>query len=242
MTAANATGFNGLLSRLTDADTAIAEADRLAARPRQSETAGADAGSTAPVEPDHRDNGALVSGLKKVGGWALAIVMIVAIKGCLYGGLHALTDGGSSDTSASSDVVEMGNDAATPQAVDTSAYAPLAQSDDASESAPAASEEDSDPSVMTQPSAGNATLTMPELRWCLAEDIRLSAEKSEMESVQYLDPDKFNRNVDAFNEAVNDYNSSCGDRSIIASERPIATAQVEDVRSSLEAEGRNRVN
>ena len=82
---------------------------------------------------------------------------------------------------------------------------------------------------------------MAEMQYCMAEDIRLSAQKSEIESLQGVDSDRFNRNVDDFNAAVRKYNGACSNRQIRASQRPLAEANVNGRRYILESEGRRRV-
>lgn len=224
MAGGKGTGFDGLSSYATDVDTAIAEADRIASSPRRAEPQRESAGDMGSVQPVHRDGGAIASGLKKVGGWALAIGVVLVIKACIYDGVHAVADRGSTDSYS------------------TAGDAPSVTQPEEGQGVPTVAEDDADTSAMSKPTAASGTLTMPELRYCIAEDIRISAQKTELDGLQYTDPERFNRNVDGFNGAVNDYNISCSNRMFTSSDRPVATSQVEGQRSSLEAEGRNRVD
>src|SRR5262249_30489931 len=93
-----------------------------------------------------------------------------------------------------------------------------------------------DTTSASKPASGFGTLSIAELRFCIAEDIRIAAQNQEMESTRFIDVDRFNRNVDSFNQAVNDYNSRCSHRQILARDRPVATSQVEVRRTALESE------
>jgi hypothetical protein len=258
-----ARGFEGLSSYFTDVDGAIAEADRIASRAQTTATKRGSTPVTASTEPVHQDGGAVGSGLKKLGGWVLAIGLVFVLKALFFGGIHALSNSGSSSTYSSDETPSYTDSSAdyggvTDDAADAGTAADagdynMTMTDDAanldaasdmssSESTPQVTVENDDATAMGKPAPGYATLTMPELRYCLAEDIRLSGQKAEMEAQQIADTDKFNRNVDGFNEAVSDYNNSCSNRSIISSQESRATSQVEGQRFALEAEGRSRVD
>ncbi len=84
-------------------------------------------------------------------------------------------------------------------------------------------------------------LTVPEIRYCLAEDIRINAADAEMERIRSIDGDKYNRNVEPFNAAIADYNRFCASSQYQQSDKSLAESQVEAQRSALEAEGRARV-
>lgn len=244
------TGFEGLSAFATDVDGAVAAADRIAAAPPRAAPPRAATTPTAPTTPIHRDGGAIPAGLKKIGGWVLGIGILLALKACIWGGVHAVSDSGTSsystapsdqsstyDTASgsadtSTDNMTMG-DAADGSTGGDEAPAPAPTAEDA-----AASEDDG---AESKPMPGYASLSLSEIRYCMAEDVRIAAQKTEIDGLQYTDTDRFNRNVDGFNEAVNDYNSRCSNRSIMASDRPTATSQVEALRSQLETEGRSRV-
>ena len=94
---------------------------------------------------------------------------------------------------------------------------------------------------MTMPSAGSrATLTVRELRYCLAESIRVEASIQELNRILYSEPGRHSRNVAGVRAAMADYDARC-DRDYITSNRPAAEAPVRAQRSILEAEGRARV-
>lgn len=93
-----AVGFDGLTAFRTEADAAIGQADGIVAaapaapateRPRP--TSNRDA-------PVHRDGGAVAGGLKKVVGWVVGIGLILVVKACIFGGIHALSSSGSSSS------------------------------------------------------------------------------------------------------------------------------------------------
>lgn len=234
----DAYGFDGLMSYRTDVDSAIAEADKLAAKappaaPQRPALA------VQPDAPVHRDSGAISGGIKKIGGWVLGIALLLAIKACIFGGVSAIRH---SDTSTSS----------SPDAVAEAPYLSSESTDTAGENSdtptsewsadPAPVADSDDGSVLTKPDAGVGTLSIAELRYCIAENIRIGAEKAEMDSSQILNMDRFNRHVDDFNANVDDFNSRCSDRSFMSSDKSIADNQVETLRAALESEGKSRVN
>jgi hypothetical protein len=73
-------------------------------------------------------------------------------------------------------------------------------------------------------------LNVAQIRYCLAEDIRLSAGKAVVN--QYLDTE-----VDRYNALVSDYNSRCGQFRYRRGGLESARADVEGRRAALEAEG-----
>ena len=139
----------------------------------------------------------------------------VQINTCFFAGVHTMTSSTPSTT----------YDAATTSA-DT--QPPLEPSDDGT--------------TLTKPEAGTGTLTMAELRYCLAEDIRIGAEKSAMDNLQASDTERFNLHVDDYNNAVSDRNLRCSHHSYVSSQKPLAEGQVEAQRAALELEGRSRVD
>lgn len=257
MTDSTGRGFDGLSEFSTNVDGAIAKADRIAAGPRPTPAPASAPTPATPSTPVHSDGGAFTGGLKKIGGWILAIGLLFAIKACIFGGVRAVSDSGSTTPSYSSstsldqpgeyiadnmtdaDVMADNMTAAdgedgTPtigEAIDAANADTSPTQDDASQ----------DDGAMAKPMPGYSTLNLSEVRYCLAEDMRIAAQKTELDSLQYSDVDRFNRNVDGFNNAVNDYNSRCVNRSIMSSDRPLATSQVEQQRSQLQEEGRSRV-
>lgn len=248
MAAQKDTGFEGLSAFATDVDGAIAAADRIAAAPPRVASPRATTTPTAPATPIHRDGGAIPAGLKKVGGWVVGIGILLALKACIWGGVHAVSDGGTSSYSAapsdqSSVYDTTGGSADT--STDNVTTGEAADGSTVSGDTTAPTAEDAavpvDDGAESKPAPGYASLSLSEIRYCMGEDIRIATQKTEIDGLQYTDTDRFNRNVDGFNDAVNDYNSRCSNRSIMASDRPTATSQVEAKRSQLETEGRARV-
>jgi hypothetical protein len=248
-------GFDGLSFYITDVDAAIAEAESIASGPR-SPSSQPKSNSSVPIGPIHQDGGAVASGLKKVLGWVFGIGLILLVKACLFSGMHSLSSGGSSPTysyDAAKPTDESGSNVSSVGGGDTvgdynmtvtneaTAEVPAAPDTSTAEITPQITVDNDDGSVMSKPEPGQASLTMPELRYCIAEDIRMSAQKSEMGLQQATDPEKYSRNISSFNEAADNYNNSCSQRSMIASQETTAKSQVEEQRSALEAEGRSRV-
>ncbi len=240
-------GFEGLSAFATDVDGAVAAADRIAATPRVASPRAANT-PTAPATPIHRDGGAIPAGLKKVGGWVVGIGILLALKACIWGGIHAVSGSGTSSYSASPsdqssvyDTTSGSADASTDNM--TTGDAAVDSTGSGGIAAPTADDGalPNDDGAESKPAPGYASLSLSEIRYCMAEDVRIAAQKTEIDGLQNTDTDRFNRNVDGFNETVNDYNSRCSNRSIMASDRPTATSQVEAKRSQLETEGRSRV-
>jgi peptidoglycan hydrolase-like protein with peptidoglycan-binding domain len=85
-----------------------------------------------------------------------------------------------------------------------------------------------------KPSVGrNNVLSTAQIRYCLAEKIRLDAAESVINN--YVDSD-----VDRFNRYVNDYNSRCGEFRYRQGALESARRDVEPYRSQLQAEGSGR--
>jgi len=86
----------------------------------------------------------------------------------------------------------------------------------------------------SKPSVGrNNVLSTAQIRYCLAEKIRLDAAETALNN--YNDSD-----VDRFNGYVNDYNSRCGEYRYRQGSLESARRDVEPYRSQLQAEGRVR--
>jgi hypothetical protein len=254
MSGSTGRGFDGLSDFSTEVDGAIAKAERIASGPRPAPPSAPT--SATPYAPTHSDGGAFTGGLKKLGGWILAIGLIFAIKACIFGGVRAVSDSGSASPTYSSSISsdQSGEDVADTEdlgsmtdnmtAVDGGDGTPtVGEALETSETDTSSTQEETlpDNGAMAKPLPGYTTLSISEVRYCLAEDMRITAQKTELDSLQYSDIDRFNRNVDSFNDTVNDYNSRCVNRSSMSSDRPIATSQVEQQRSQLQAEGRDRV-
>jgi hypothetical protein len=251
-------GFGGLNAYRTDVDHALAEADRVAADPKRTVRPASSASpdtAAIPLEPTHRDQGALFGGIKKIAGWAFGIGLIIAIKACVLGGVHSVT----SPSDPSAETSSSATYAAPAAAADETTSAPAIDANSAASSSDPQNQNDSTaspgdstgspldptanaPSSIVKPAAADsAPLTISELRYCLAEEIRLTAEQNELDGLR-SDPDHFNRNVETVNSAITDFKSRCSNRSFLVSDKQVAQPQIEAQRTTLEAEGRNRVS
>lgn len=118
------------------------------------------------------------------------------------------------------------------------AYSPPAQSTAPSYSPPAPPAAPSRPQESQPPVGQNVVLSTAQIRYCLAEDIRLDGAKSAVNN--YIDAD-----VDRFNAMVADYNSRCSSFKYQTNNRgrnDLNSAQrdIEPFRSQLQSEGRSR--
>lgn len=90
--------------------------------------------------------------------------------------------------------------------------------------------------VEEMPNTGNGNLLgAGQIRYCLAEDIRLSTAKQSVN--EYINSD-----VDRFNSMVADYNSRCSNFRYRKGALESVRSEVERFRTQLEAEGRGRFN
>ncbi len=83
------------------------------------------------------------------------------------------------------------------------------------------------------PIGQNLVFSMAQIRYCLAEDIRMESAKSALNN--YSDAD-----VDRFNAMVSEYNGRCGSFRYRSGALESARRDVEPFRSQLQTEGRNR--
>lgn len=89
------------------------------------------------------------------------------------------------------------------------------------------------PDEAKPPVGQNLVFSMAQIRYCLAEDIRMDAAESALNN--YSDSD-----VDRFNVMVSDYNSRCGSFRYRSGALERARADIEPYRSQLQAEGRRQ--
>ena len=117
----------------------------------------------------------------------------------------------------------------------TSAYSPPAQTATPSDSPPPAeAEAPSRPQESMPPVGQDLVFSMAQIRYCLAEDIRMEGAKSALNN--YSDYD-----VSRFNAMVADYNSRCGSFRYRSGALETARRDVEPYRSQLIEDGRNRL-
>lgn len=113
------------------------------------------------------------------------------------------------------------------------AYSPPAQSAAPSYSPPAQPQAPSVPQESKPPVGQDLVFSTAQIRYCLAEDIRMEGAKAALNN--YSDSD-----VDRFNAMVADYNSRCGSFRYRSGALESARRDVEPYRSQLQAEGRSR--
>lgn len=125
-----------------------------------------------------------------------------------------------------------------PTSSPATAYSPPAQSVAPSYSPPAQPQAPSVPQESKPPVGQDLVFSMAQIRYCLAEDIRIEGAKAALNN--YSDSD-----VDRFNAMVADYNSRCSSFKYQTNNRgrnDLNSAQrdIEPYRSQLQAEGRSR--
>jgi peptidoglycan hydrolase-like protein with peptidoglycan-binding domain len=113
------------------------------------------------------------------------------------------------------------------------AYSPPAQSAAPSYSPPAQPQAPSVPQESKPPVGQDLVFSTAQIRYCLAEDIRMEGAKAALNN--YSDSD-----VDRFNAMVADYNARCGSFRYRSGALESARRDVEPYRSQLQAEGRSR--
>ena len=112
-------------------------------------------------------------------------------------------------------------------------YSPPAQTATPSYSPPAEPQAPSRPQESMPPVGQDLVFSTSQIRYCLAEDIRMDSAKSALNN--YIDAD-----VDRFNAMVADYNSRCGSFRYRRGALESARGDIEPYRSQLQAEGRSR--
>ena len=113
------------------------------------------------------------------------------------------------------------------------AYSPPAQSTAPSYSPPSQPQVPSRPAESQPPVGQNLVFSREQIRYCLAEDIRLEGAKAAINN--YVESD-----VDRFNAMVADYNSRCGSFRYRSGALESARQEIEQYRSQLQSEGRSR--
>ena len=112
-------------------------------------------------------------------------------------------------------------------------YSPPAQTATPSYAPPAEPQAPSRPEESMPPVGQNQVLSTAQIRYCLAEDIRMDGAKSAINN--YIDSD-----VDRFNAMVADYNSRCGSFRYRSGALESARRDIEPYRSLFQAEGRSK--
>lgn len=207
-------GFAGLSSLVSDVDTTP-----IPPAPKKEPAAAPSAGHAAsqPTQPrpptsqqrqTYQEPAQPSSGGSSGGEWVLGIAAVIGILWLI----------GQSDKNTTSPAP---------------AYSPSAQTATPSYSPPAESQAPSRPQESMPPVGKDLVFSTAQIRYCLAEDIRLEGAKSAVNN--YIDSD-----VDRFNAMVADYNSRCGSFRYRSGALESARRDIEPYRSQLQAEGRNR--
>lgn len=114
------------------------------------------------------------------------------------------------------------------------AYSPPAQTATPSYSPPPAEPQaPSRPQESMPPVGQDLVFSTAQIRYCLAEDIRMEGAKSALNN--YIDSD-----VDRFNAMVADYNSRCGSFRYRSGALESARREIEPYRSQIQSEGRSK--
>ena len=218
-------GFAGLSSLVSDVDTTSPPAPKrepAAAAPSAERSA---APQPQPSQPQRYQEPSQPSSGSSAGKWLLGIVAVLGVM---------LWLGGQFDKTTTSPAP-----AYSPPAQSAApSYSPPAQSAAPSYSPPAPPAAPSRPQESQPPVGQNVVLSTAQIRYCLAEDIRLDGAKSAVNN--YIDSD-----VDRFNAMVADYNSRCSSFKYQTNNRgrnDLNSAQrdIEPFRSQLQSEGRSR--
>lgn len=202
-------GFAGLSSLVSDVDSALANAKKETSR------ISADTSGTQPAPPKKPESDqqpqqrvwAQPSGNPSARKWLLGIGAVIVI-------LWLLSSGSGSKSTPSKTWVEPGN--------------PLTPEQESAVIAALAGNAEERP-----PTGTNNVLNDAQLRYCLAEDIRIGAARTVVNN--YIESD-----VDRFNTMVVDYNSRCSQFRYRRGSLESVRSDVERFRSALEAEGRRR--
>ena len=210
-------GFAGLSSMVSDVDSTVAQTARESKpAPRAAPAPAESSRSTDDKEPDRPvyQAPAQSSGGSSTGKWVLGI-------GVVAGLLWLVSQSGDKTSSPAP--------AYTPSGNSSSVASPSPSWQPAPSPPPAPSR----PSEERPPVGTNNVLTSAQLRYCVAEEIRLDAAKGVINN--YNDT-----HVDRFNEMVADYNGRCGQFRYRSGALESARSEVERFRGALEADGRAR--
>jgi hypothetical protein len=113
------------------------------------------------------------------------------------------------------------------------AYSPPTQNAAPSYSPPAQPQAPSRPTESKPPAGQDLVFSREQIRYCLAEEIRMNGAKSTLNNYS-------NYEVDRFNAMVADYNSRCGSFRYRSDTLEGARREIEPYRNQLQSEGRRR--
>lgn len=206
-------GFDGLSSMVSDVDSIVENARKSAhSAPAPPSTPIPQPSPSTPREPSR--GGAIYLTPTQPSGVAPVIKWILIIGGVLFLGSLIMSGSGNKKSNASTSA--SGPSRSTPTG-STNTYT---QSERFTEAMP---------SVGT-----NNVLNSAEIRYCIAESIRIDGANSAVDNYDQ-------GSVDRFNRMVNNYNSRCGQYRYRSGALESAKSAVEPYRSSLMAEGRRRI-
>ena len=205
-------GFAGLSSLVSDVDTTPPPAakEEPAASAPSTERPAPQAAKPQPSQPHqtYQEPAQPSSSGSSGGKWVMGIAAVIGVLWLI----------GQSDKSPTSP---------------SPAYSPPAQTATPSYSPPSEPQAPSRPQESMPPVGQDLVFSTAQIRYCLAEDIRLEGAKSVINN--YIDSD-----VDRFNAMVADYNSRCGSFRYRSGALESARRDIEPYRSQLQSEGRSR--
>lgn len=205
-------GFAGLSSLVSDVDTTPlpAEITEPAASAPSTERPAPQADQPQPSQhhQTYQDSAQPSSSGSSGGKWALGVAAVIGV-------LWLIGQSGKGPTSPAP------------------TYSPPAQTATPSFSPPPEPQEPSSPQESMPPVGQDLVFSTAQIRYCLAEDIRMEGVKSALNN--YIDSD-----VDRFNAMVADYNSRCGSFRYRSGALESARRDIEPYRSQLQSEGRSR--
>ncbi len=206
-------GFSGLSSLVSDVDTSLP----LAAKKEPTSTSGASSSPSPPAsetaEPQPRQQQTYQeppqpSSGSSGGKWVIGIAAVI--------GVIWLIGQSNKPTTSSAPT-----------------YSSPAQSTAPSYSPPTEPQAPTRPQESMPPAGQDLVFSTAQIRYCLAEDIRMEGVKSALNN--YIDSD-----VDRFNAMVADYNSRCGSFRYRSGALESARRDIEPYRSQLQSEGMSR--
>jgi peptidoglycan hydrolase-like protein with peptidoglycan-binding domain len=229
-------GFAGLSAMVSDVDATVTRVEKSGPEPSPGTTTGTRTKPTPQAQPAkepesipqrYHQTRKAPSGGSSAGKWLLGI-------GAVIGLIWLLSESGNkgsppAPTYSSSNQPSVGT---TPAPTYRPYNGPVVPLDEVAPG-PAQPQAPSRPSEEEPPVGTNHVLGPSQIRYCLAEDIRLEAAKGALNN--YVESD-----VDRFNAMVAGYNNRCGQFRYRRGSLESAKAEIEGVRTLIQSEGRSR--
>jgi len=222
-------GFAGLASMVSDVEEAVANVPKPqeASEPASSTRTIAQASSPSngkESESDRKSVGVQAKPKKgsSAGGWIFLIVL-ASVAALIVGAWNNYNSSNSTYAANSSSSSTYASTASSSSATP----APSWKQPTAPAPVPAR------PTEQKPPTGRNNVFSRAQIRYCIAEGIRIEAGRAAMNDYSDSDVDKFNRYVD-------DYNSRCGEYRYLEGVLASARSDLEPFRSEILTEGRNR--